>query len=123
MILDLEAATAGDLVAYDSPGKVAWVLKVAQSIRPKDRIVKVPTGCDRAEVLTFLRAQVGAKYGFLTILSILVTELSPKFVNVMLPNTWICSAVVAEGLRFGGWYHASGDIYQISPDELWCSLQ
>jgi len=162
MNISIDAATAGDLVFYDSPGDVAWVLKVAQRIRwkgdknhvawldhqaadgswfigqaegcgvtddkplilgPNDVIVKVPIGCDRAKALTFWRAQVGLKYGFLTIVSELFTLLSPKFFDVMLPDTWICSALAGEGLRFGGWYRASGDIYQVTPDELWTALQ
>ncbi len=160
-VIGIEAATAGDLVAYDSPGDVAWALKLAQRIRwhgdknhfawldrqdstgqwfigqaegcgvtidkplvlgPNDAVVKIPTGCDREKFLFFARAQVGRKYGFLTILSIFLTELMPMAVNVMLPDTWICSAVVGEALRFGGWYHDWPDIYQCAPDELWEAL-
>jgi hypothetical protein len=159
-VIELKDALAGDLVFFDSPGKVAWALKMAQKIRWKgsfnhvawldrqengqwyigqaegsgvtidkklnlgiwDRIVPLPNVCDRQKTWQFLRGQVGRKYGFLTIVSILFTLLSPRFVNVMAPNTWICSAVVAEGLRFGGWYHPWPDIYQVAPDELWTAL-
>jgi hypothetical protein len=85
-------------------------------------IVPLPEGVDGAKVIEFARAQVGKKYGFLTILSIVVTLGSPKFVNVMLPNTWICSAVAAESLRYGGWLHNWGDLYQVSPAELYDAL-
>lgn len=81
-------------------------------------IVPLPEGTCREDVLAFARAQVGTKYGYLTLVSILVTLFSPKFVNVMLPNTWICSALAGESLRCGGWIHTFGDIYQVSPAEL-----
>ena len=81
-------------------------------------IVPLPAGVDRAKVLEFLRAQVGRKYGFVTIASILITIIGPSFLNVMVPDTWICSAVVAEGLRAGGWIHNWPDVYQVSPAQL-----
>jgi hypothetical protein len=160
VIIDLKDAVAGDLVFFDSPGKVAWALKVAQRIRWRgnknhvawldrfengswyigqaegsgvtidkklelgiwDRVTNLPPGCSHSLTLEFLRAQVGRKYGFLTIVSIFLTLLSPKFVNVMAPDTWICSAVIGEGVRFGGWYHPWPDIYQVAPDQLWSAL-
>ena len=85
-------------------------------------IVSAPTAVDRDRLLEFLRGQVGTRYGFLTIASIVVTLLSPRFVNVMLPGTWICSAVVGEGLRYGGWLHNWPDLYQVAPAELWDAL-
>lgn len=85
-------------------------------------IVRLPADCDREKALKFLRAQVGARYGFLSIASIVITLLLPRFINVMLPNTWICSAVAAEGLRFGGWLHNWPDLYQASPAQLWEAL-
>jgi hypothetical protein len=86
------------------------------------QVVRLPPECNRIRVLDFAGAQVGSHYGFLTIASIVATLLSPRFVNVMLPGTWICSAVTAESLRFGGWLHAWPDIYQVSPAQLWCAL-
>ena len=85
-------------------------------------IVPLPEGVDPQKVLEFARAQVGRQYGFLTIASIVLTIISPKFINVMLPDTWICSALAAESLRCGGWIHNFGDIYQVSPAELWDAL-
>jgi hypothetical protein len=81
-------------------------------------IQQLPAECDRARVLEFLRGEVGSHYGFLTIASIAVTIAAPKFVNVMVPGTWVCSALIAEGLRAGGWLHRWGDIYQVSPAQL-----
>jgi hypothetical protein len=73
---------------------------------------------DDESALNFARAQVGRRYGFLTIASIVTTVLLPKFVNVMLPDTWICSALAAEALRCGGWVHNWPDVYQVSPAQL-----
>ncbi len=68
-------------------------------------VVPLPAGTDAAKVLAFARAQIGTKYGFLTAISVAVTILTPIFINVMRPNTWICSALAGESLRFGGWLH------------------
>jgi len=160
-VIPIEAAVAGDLVFFDSPGEVSALIRLAQRIRwrgdknhvawldrqdpdgrwvvgqaegrgvttdkwlelgPNDVVVRLPFATNRDLVLAFARAQVGRRYGFLTIASILVTLLTPGFVDVMLPNTWICSAVVAESLRFGGWYHSWGDVYQVAPDEFFAAV-
>jgi hypothetical protein len=81
--------------------------------------VVVPCPADRDAVVHFAEGEVGRKYGFLTIASILITLLLPNFIDVMLPDTWICSAVAGEALRAGGWYHRWPDIYQVSPAALW----
>ena len=73
--------------------------------------------------LQFLHQQVGKRYGFFTIASIITTLLMPKFINVMLPDTWICSALAAEGLRCGGYLHNWPDIYQVTPAQLYEALQ
>jgi hypothetical protein len=85
-------------------------------------IVPLAPGIDAAKVLAFAQAQVGRRYGFLTVVSIIATILSPRFVDVMLPDTWICSAVAAESLRFGGWLHNWPDLFQVSPAQLWDAL-
>lgn len=85
-------------------------------------IIPLPAGISHDRVLAFARAQEGRRYGFLTIASIVVTLLAPRFVNVMLPDTWICSAVVGESIRFGGWLHSWPDVYQVSPAQLWEAL-
>lgn len=82
-------------------------------------IAHAPTEVRRGDVVRFALEQVGRKYGFVTIASIVVTILLPAFINVMLPNTWICSAVAAESWRFGGWLHNWDDIYQVNPAELY----
>lgn len=86
-------------------------------------IVQLPKWTDREDVLAFARAQVGSRYGFVTCASILVTLFTPKFLNVMLPNTWICSAVGAEAVRTGGWVHCWPDLYSVTPAALWLALE
>lgn len=78
---------------------------------------------DRERTVTFARAQVGHKYGFVTIASIVITLFTPGFINVMLPNVWICSALAAESIRFGNWLHDWPDIYLVTPAQLWCALE
>jgi hypothetical protein len=73
-------------------------------------------------VLFFGREQLGKKYGFLTDASVFFTLLTPRFINFMLSNTWICSALVGEMLRFGGWYHDWPDERQVAPDPLFAAL-
>lgn len=85
-------------------------------------LVPLPVGTDRAKVLEFARAQVGRRYGFLTIASEVFTILAPWFIDVMLPDTWICSALAGEALRAGGWIHNWSDLYQTTPAQLWLAL-
>jgi hypothetical protein len=61
---------------------------------------------------------LGEHYGFVTIASILAL-LTPRLLNVMMPNTWTCSAVAAEALRAGGWLHNWPDVFQVKPSDLW----
>lgn len=82
-------------------------------------IIQPPASVDTAKQLEFLRAQVGDPYGFLTIVSILVNLFIPKFINVELPGTWICSAVASEALRYGGWLCNWPDIYEVAPAQLY----
>jgi hypothetical protein len=83
-------------------------------------IVQPPAGADPEKVLEFARSQVGRRYGWVTIASVIVTLLVPfRFFDVMWPDTWICSAVGAECLRAGGWFRSWPDVYQVLPSELW----
>ncbi len=85
-------------------------------------VVPAPVGVDTELQLDFLHNQIGSRYGFLTAVSIVFTLLLPRFINVMLPNTWICSALAAEGLRAGGWLHNWPDLYQVTPAQLFEAL-
>lgn len=85
-------------------------------------VVPLPAWCDPATVLQFARAQMGVKYGFLTILSILLTLFTPRGVEFRHGNTWICSAVAAEAMRFGGWLKNWPSIYTVSPAQLYIAV-
>lgn len=78
----------------------------------------LPVNAEPFKVLEFARSQVGDHYGFLTIFSIVFTLITPRFINVMLPNTWICSALAAESMRYAGWLHSWDDVYQVRPAQL-----
>ena len=78
-----------------------------------------PTGCDAQRVADFACGQVGDPYGLLTIGCIAIDILSPEwFVAFRRPGSWICSALGGESLRFGGFYVAWGDIYTVTPQQL-----
>lgn len=85
-------------------------------------IVPVPDGVDADEVRSFGRKQMGVKYGFLTIASILATLFTPKWIEFRRGNTWICSALAGEALRWGGWYHSWPSIYAVSPAQLYIAV-
>ena len=90
-------------------------------------LVALPEGVDADQVLDFARKQVGSKYGFGTIAAIAIDILTPSWFPSLRPankkaNSWICSAVVSESLRFGGWYHRWPDIYLVTPAELFIAI-
>lgn len=91
-------------------------------------LVKLPKGVKAASVLEFARAQVGTKYGFGTILAIAIDILTPGWFPSLRPankrsNSWICSAIAAEALRFGGWGPIRWpDIYLVTPAQLWIEV-
>lgn len=87
------------------------------------QVVPLPDGIDPDDVRQFALDQAGDRYGWVTIVSIVLTLLTPRFLNVMRSYTWICSAVAGESLRFAGWYHSWGDERQVLPSQLWAALQ
>lgn len=89
-------------------------------------IYPLPDGVDPAKVLRFARSQVGLSYGWLSILSLAIQILVPKWIH--LPSfrserSWICSAMGGESIRFGGWLWNWGDIYKVVPSELYAALE
>ena len=73
----------------------------------------------RSQILEFARAQVGSKYGWATIISVAIDIITPNwFPSFRRAGTFICSALVAESLRFGGWLHSWKDIYTVTPAQL-----
>lgn len=78
-----------------------------------------PSELDVQKILEFSRAQVGSRYGWLSIVSIVVDLVTPDwFPALRARGTWICSAVTAEALRYGGWLAEWGDIYIVTPAQL-----
>ena len=85
-------------------------------------IFSLPKGGNRARVLRFAKAQVGISYGLFTIVSIAIDILtwnwSPSF-RAGRKQSWICSALAFESLRFGGYLRNVVDIYEVTPAELY----
>lgn len=86
--------------------------------------VLIAPPCNRDKVLEFTKLQVGSGYGIGTILSIAIDVITPEwFPAIRRDDTWICSAVTAEALRYAGWLQPWGDIYTVTPSQLWDALQ
>jgi len=81
-----------------------------------------PDEVDRARVLQFARAQVGLEYGYWTILAISLDILTWQWVPSLRgarKQSWICSALTCEALRFGGWLHNWLDVYDVMPQQAY----
>jgi hypothetical protein len=88
-------------------------------------IVPLPAGVSHLKVVDFARAQVGRRYGVLTIVSNVVTILTPKFISFRRPWTFICSGLATAALWYGGWVPVTTDVadmYEESPALLWEAL-
>ena len=83
-------------------------------------IVTPPPEVDIEKFLEFCESQVGLHYSTITIIAISFDILSwnwmPSFMNAHRAS-WICSGLINEGLRFGGWLHQWIDIYTVMPQE------
>ncbi len=88
------------------------------SVTDRYTIVSVPS--ESASGAAFASSQLGERYGFLTVASIIFNLLTPHFIHIEVrrQNTWICSALVAESLRAGSWLHSWPSIYEVSPAQL-----
>ena len=88
------------------------------------RILRPPTTVNAARTLWFARGEVGADYGFLTVVSTGFDILTPSWFHlpVRRPGTWICSALASEALRYGGWCSRWPDIYQVTPAQAMAAL-
>ena len=88
-------------------------------------IITPPSSVDREKLLEFCRAQVGTRYSFLTILSIAFDVVTwdwvPSFMNSY-RQSWICSGLVSEGLRYAGWLHEWVNIYTVMPQGAYDAL-
>ncbi len=72
---------------------------------------------DRGSIVAFARHAVGAKYGFLTILCIIVNLMTPRGFSFRRPGTLICSALVMRALEHGGALSPC-DPFQVTPAEI-----
>jgi hypothetical protein len=76
----------------------------------------------RNKLLEFCRAQVGSRYSFLTILSIAFDIVSWNWVPAVMNSyrqSWICSGLVCEGMRYGGWLHPWVNLYLVTPQQAY----
>lgn len=79
-----------------------------------------PDGTDRAKVVEFARSQLGLHYGVMTILAIAIDIVSWNWVPSLRgarKQSWICSGLSSEALRYGGWLHEWIDIYDVTPQQ------
>lgn len=85
-----------------------------------------PSNCDRELFMTFVNNQVGAKYGYVSILSCIVDIIIPDSICLRKSKTWICSGLAAAGLMYSGWKPAIGwarkDIYTMMPSEVYVEI-
>jgi len=82
-------------------------------------VLHPPVNCDPTKVAEFANDQLGDPYGLLTIACIAIDVLTPEwFVAFRRSGSWICSALGGEALRFGGFYIDLGDIYTVTPQQL-----
>jgi len=92
----------------------------------ESKIVPVTGLANVEKVVRFVRSQIGARYGFLTIAAIVFDVLTPKAVHVDVrrDSTWICSSLAAAALLAGGWWPTPfwQDVYQVSPAELFVAV-
>jgi|GEM_PF-845423 hypothetical protein len=72
---------------------------------------------NRDRQMAYARSAVGAKYGFLTILCIIVNIFTPRLISFRRPGTLICSAFAMRSLEHGGAI-SPVDPFQIQPAEV-----
>lgn len=84
-------------------------------------IYPFPEHVDIEKVFLFCAQNVGKRYGWGSILAIALDVILPLWTPAFRrPDTWICSALVAEALRSGGWLRKGlwPDIYVVTPTQL-----
>lgn len=84
-----------------------------------------PYGADRDRLLAWCRRRVGQHYGYLTIAAIALDVVTWDWVPSLRgarKDSWICSALACEGLRFAGWDHDWPDIYSVTPADAYQAI-
>jgi hypothetical protein len=117
----------GDQLVIQALGNGVDGTKSISTIAPGGsyKIVPPPVDVLGSDVLLFAESQIGYPYGYLSIVSIALQIILPKWLplpRVRTNSSWICSALGAESLRCGGWVHDWPDIYSVVPSELYAAL-
>jgi len=116
----------GDWYIIQAEAKGVTNDKLLSQVAPGGTYQVVPCPSNPADLLVFARAQVGAKYGIVTILSCVLDILLPDSICLRRSNTWICSGLVAASLMYAGWdttiNMAKKDIYTMMPSEVFTAL-
>jgi len=89
------------------------------------QIVELPANVDRTKTLEFAKGEVGTEYGWLSIVDIAAKIILPKWVpfpSIQSVQTWICSTLGAEAMRYAGWLHRWPNIYLVVPSEHYAAL-
>ena len=98
--------------------------KTLDSVAPGGsyEVVPLPGEVERLSFYDFCLSQVGAKYGFLSILSCAIDIIIPDAICLRQAKTWICSGLVAAGLLAGDYEPArewaKKDLYTTMPSEV-----
>lgn len=123
-IIDHELPT-GDWAVVEAEARGVVTGRLSDIAKGGSHEVVALAGAETARVLAFARMQIGDRYGWLSIATIVVNLLTPRWFHlpsVRSRRTWICSALGAEGARAGGWLHDWPDIYDVMPSELYAAL-
>jgi hypothetical protein len=98
--------------------------KTLDSVAPGGsyEVVPLPLEVERFSFYNFVWSQVGAKYGYLSILSCAFDIIIPDAICLRQAKTWICSGLVAAGLLAGDYCPAQEwarkDLYTTMPSEV-----
>lgn len=98
--------------------ELVWLDEVSPGGRIEVR--PAPEGIDRIKAVDWALRQVGIRYSWLTIASIALQLVTPKWLDVDFherDRALICSALVARAWEHGG-YDCPTDPFQITPAEL-----
>jgi hypothetical protein len=127
VIVSDEVSTTGEYLAIQATLRGVTSTVPLSEVAPGGEIqfLELPDGVDAEKVLTFAKSQVGLEYGYFTILAIALDICTwnwvPSFRGAR-KQSWICSALAMESLRFGGFLHDMVDIYSITPAESYLIL-
>lgn len=75
---------------------------------------------DRSKFLEFMRAEIGDRYSWLTILSCAIDMALPDVICLRRAQTWICSGLLAAALTYAGYSPLINlpDLYTTTPSEI-----